>query len=198
MRQNKFESYENYLESQRFLTRKKVARPYNKSATTLEVVDAIVTHHKGIGNVRLGLCHGVRFGEELDMFQNAFKQGEWIGTEVLAELCDGKRILNCDFSHVKNEWLGEFDVIYSNALDHSYDPWKTVKAWIACLSPMGRLYVEWNPWSNKLGGKGGRADCFAASESEYLELFQRAGKVEQVLSVPKKTMRFDRTIFVEH
>lgn len=193
MKTHEFSSYEDYREAQIKLTRMKVNRNLVRSFTVQQVVDAIRSHHNE--PVVRGLCHGVRKGAEIDLLEKAFG-GNWCGTEITPDLCDGERIICMDFSEILNDWIGGLDVIYSNSFDHARDPWRTAKAWLACLSTTGRLYVEWTPWHARLG-RAWKGDCFAASEAEYHELFSAAGKIETVLEV-RDTDKFSRLIFVVH
>ncbi len=187
MRQNKFESYDDYVDAQRVTTCRKMQRAYKRCFAVDSVVDNIVEYHCDVADKPVyGLCHGVRYGEELDKFEKKFGGGVWIGTEIVSELCDDVRIFNYDFSWVKDGWIGNFDLIYSNSFDHARYPRKVAKAWISCLSPSGRLYVEWSPWHNKLGGRSAKADCFAASADEYMKIFQKAGVVEHRLEFKLK------------
>jgi hypothetical protein len=184
MKLHEFKSYEEYAETQISLSRRKVNRISYRCFTLPEVIRAIRTHY--VTNVKktveFGLCHGVRKGEEVDMLATAFGTGYWIGTEITPELCDGEKILHRDFDQVDQDWIGKFDVIYSNSLDHSRNPWKTLRAWIACLAPHGRLFVEWTAWHNKLG-RGNKADCFAADEHHYAELLDRIGHLVSTVPV---------------
>jgi hypothetical protein len=196
MKLHKFKTYDDYVEAQKRTTRRKMQRR-KRCYTSDGVVDAIVSYHlSAAGNVAYGICHGVRYGEELNKFEARFKEGNWLGTEIVPELCDGVRILNYDFAHVKDGWIGHFDFMYTNSFDHSRDPDETVKIWISCLSPNGRLYIEWTPWHGKLGRGLSSADCFAATKDEYMEIFQKAGTVEHVMELNLASEAFTRYIFV--
>jgi len=200
VKQHEFESYDAYLASQLKLTRKKLKIfKFHRCFTSNKVVDAIHKHHKT--KVEYGVCHGVRKGQEVDMFQEKFL-GKWIGTEIVPEICDEKKILNRDFNQIYQEWIGHFDIIYSNSYDHSNDPLDTIKIWLSCLSETGRVYIEWTIWHNKLGKGTNKGDCFAASKREYQDIFEQAGTVEDILTIPdistKNNFRFSRHIFVIH
>ena len=190
MQQHEFGKYQDYIDAQCKLTRGKIERGNVRCFTSPFVVEAIRQNHPH--PVERGMCHGVRYGEELDMFERELG-GRWIGTEIVPELCDGQRIIRADFSDVRNSWIGEFDMIYSNSLDHARDPYKTLKAWIACLSPVGWLYIEWGVWHGKLGQRENKADCFAATEDECLELVLSAGRLCRTIGVcsPKYTRKGD-------
>ncbi len=196
MKQHKFKSHEEYIAAQERITRHKTKIKRDRGFTSEKVVQNIVKLFDF--NVKNGLCHGVRRGQELDLFESYFG-GSWIGTEIVAELCDGKRIIHADFMDLPKDWIGRFDIVYSNSLDHARDPFKTAKTWIASLAPNGRLFVEWTVWHNKLGKKWNKADCWAASESEYLKLLDSAGTVDDVIRVPdratKDNRKFERVIF---
>ena len=199
-----FNSYEDYVNDQVALTRRKIRVP-RKFFNSQNSVSAIKQYHveNRLGDVRWGACHGVRLGEELDCFQTEFG-GNWFGTEITPDITDkadaDKRIICWDFQHVKNEWIGALDMVYSNSLDHARDPWVALKAWLACLSSDGRLYVEWCPWHNKLG-RFWKADCFAADDWEYYKLLSKVGKVVDVLSMlessqGKRKINYTKLVFV--
>jgi hypothetical protein len=48
-----------------------------------------------------------------------------------------------DFMEQKEEWIKNFDIVYSNAFDHSIDPEKTLLVWRDQLSIGGRMYLEY-------------------------------------------------------
>lgn len=190
MQQHKFRSNKAYVRAQRTITLRKFAEENPRMFVLPETVNTIRRCYPSQAGVFNGLCHGVRNGDELDLFQSAFSRHSlWIGTEIVKELCDDERILNMDFSEVRKGWIGSFDLIYSNSLDHARDPYRTVRAWLSCLAPEGKLYVEWTKWHDKLGRRGNRADCFAATFQEYDDLFSSAGRVADILSVPGDVVR---------
>ncbi len=185
MKQNKFSTYEDYVDSQKVITRRKMQRR-PKCFAAISVIKSIKDYHSKIGSVKNGLCHGVRFGKEIDLLEREFHEGEWVGTEIVDELCDGKRILCMDFCDVPNKWIGNFDLIYSNSFDHVRYPRKVAKAWISCLSDIGRLYIEWSPWHEKLGRGRGKGDCFSANRDEYEALFKKFGILEHTIVLQQK------------
>lgn len=201
MQQHEFKNYETYVGAQQAHTKRKLRRKKINCFTHQRVTSAIADDY-GDGPCDLGICHGVRAGAELDLFADAFGRGRWVGTEITPELCDGKRILERDFSKPDPEWLGAIDVIYSNSFDHARDPTVTAAAWVSCLRPKsGRLYIEWTRWHEKLGVRGNKADCFAATADECRTLLASVGCVERVLILRgfrarKDGQRYQRKIFV--
>lgn len=185
MEQHTFKSRREYVRAQQKVTRKNISKSGHKCFVTQPEIDTICRYHKDNREpLDYGLCHGVRMGEELTLFKEAFGRGVWFGTEIVPELCDGLRVLNILFDIVPVLWVDRFDLIYSNSLDHSRQPKRTIKKWLSCLNEDGLLYIEWTPWHNKLGARGNKGDCFAASLDEYRELLSANGTIEQVLTVP--------------
>src|SRR5262249_44726855 len=113
-----------------------------------------------------GVCHGVRNGWEVRKFR------ELLGINVLGtEISDTAKhylgVIQWDFHRVKKEWLQNVDFIYSNALDHSYDPSFCLHQWMKCLKPTGRCFIQWTVFHSE--GDIDGADCFGASFHEYQE-----------------------------
>jgi len=199
MKRHIFSSHEEYVESQEKVCRKKlrlVTKGRSKLCFTYpKTIELIKKHHKT--PINFAICHGVRLGIEIGMFQIALGgDGKWIGTEIVEELCDGENIIHHDFSAVKEEWVGKVDFIYTNSYDHSRYPEETIKVWLDSLAPDGRIYIEWTIWHNKLGRGKNKADCFAADLDEYRKIFEQAGEVEDVLEVSDKSRK--NVCFVHH
>jgi hypothetical protein len=117
------------------------------------------------------LCHGVRNGYEVDYIKKNIPDINIIGTEISEKTAGGnENIIQWDFHEVKREWVDNIDFIYSNSLDHSYDPDKCIKAWMRCLKKTGVCFVEWSVSHAKPSTE---SDCFIASLAEYLKLFNK-------------------------
>jgi SAM-dependent methyltransferase len=185
MKQHEFKSYKAYRLAQDRITNRKLNKVKLRCFAIHEVVAACFEHYGyPRGNCPTqGLCHGVRTGQELDLFQFFFG-GDWIGTEICKRAADrDDRVLLQDFDQIQKGWHDNFDVIYTNSFDHSRDPRNTLETWLMSLKPTGTLYIEWTEWHDKLGTRGNFADCFAATDEEYRELFEEQAVVQSVLSV---------------
>ena len=194
MDQHEFTSHRQYVKAQRKVTLLKIRKPINRVFTSEKVVGAIYDHcNDGKFFVQHGMCHGVRKGEELDLFEAVFPVAHWIGTEIVKELCDGERVIHADFSEDRDGWISKFDLIYTNSFDHARHPEQTLNTWMSQLTPNGRLFVEWTRWHAKLGKSWNRADCFAATRDEYRRLFDAVGDVHEI-EIQEK--RFVRVVFV--
>ena len=105
----------------------------------IEFLSAYIKAH--ISRPRLGLCHGTRRGLEQKWFKK-YIGCTVIGTEISDTATEFRNIIQWDFHNVKPEWIGAVDFIYSNSLDHSYDPQKCLHAWVSCLNDHGMILLE--------------------------------------------------------
>jgi hypothetical protein len=173
VRQRHFDTYADYVDAQRRTTQAKKAKVWVLESELAIIAEAIREQHPSFG-----ICHGVRTGAEVDYLIDAL----WcmvLGTDL--EPSDHERVIQWDFHDVRSDWLGAADFIYTNALDHSYDPKLAVRQWLKCLSPLGRCYIHWSPSHDrpKFGIFGG--DCFQASKEGYAALLGEVGTVDRVI-----------------
>lgn len=117
------------------------------------------------------LCHGARNGQELDEFAKFCQEVKVIGTDLFPR--EHLDVLQWDFHEQKDEWIGHFDIVYSNSFDHTYDPHKLLSAWFAQLNNSGILAIQWN--DNNVWARGG--DCFGAGLHEYMDLMDQHGRI---------------------
>lgn len=56
---------------------------------------------------------------------------------------DGRRkdVYVGSFDEMPKEWEGRFSIVYSNTLDHAFDPYKTAKEWYRVLAPGGYMIL---------------------------------------------------------
>lgn len=120
---------------------------------------------KKVSPLQFGICHGTRRGLEQAWFRE-FLGVEVIGTEISPTATRFPHTIEWDFHNVKDEWVGAVDFIYSNALDHSYDPQKCLKAWMCCIRPGGVCLIEWS----KNHVEASSMDPFGATLAEYRDL----------------------------
>lgn len=174
VQRHEFENHTEYVDEQVSVTRRKIKSGRANLSTSLECLTAIAEHRRGcVPPIRRGLCHGVRNGDEVDVFKSMLG-GEWMGTEITPELCDGKKIVQWDFTKANREWVGRFDTIYSNSFDHCLDPIRTLKIWMKQLSPLGLLYLEHHRYMMHTSRRH-KADCLGAKFREYRRFVVDAG-----------------------
>lgn len=178
MKLKKWKNNQEYVRAQRRLSRRKSGGVWVKPETVTGIVNYTILKHF---LVRSGICHGVRTGKELELFKDRYPHADFVGTDIRAQ--DG--VVEWDFHDVNPEWVGKFDFLYSNSLDHAHDPKLCTRVWMGQLKPEGLAFIEWSTYSRRIRG----ADCFGASLDEYMGLFGRAGKVLDLIYFPGKIHR---------
>jgi hypothetical protein len=90
---------------------------------------------------QLIICHGTRNGFEQRVFSNFF-QCEVIGTEISSTAAQFPMTVQADFHEPRAEWARRADLVYSNSLDHAYDPVKALRAWSEAVRDGGVIVLE--------------------------------------------------------
>lgn len=104
------------------------------------------------------LCHGSKSGMESDYL--AKKLGcDGLGTDISPPNA-AKGVVEWDFHERCDDWVGRASLIYTNALDHSYDPKKALDTWVDQLAPGGLIFVEHTMLHGPAGA--GASDPFGA------------------------------------
>jgi hypothetical protein len=88
------------------------------------------------------LCHGTRNAAEQKFFKEFYPNATIIGTEISHTATKFPMTVQWDFHNENCEWVGLFDIVYSNAIDHSYDPTQVLTTWRNQLNVNGILYIE--------------------------------------------------------
>jgi trans-aconitate methyltransferase len=172
MQLREYRDYDEYIKSQRRTDKIKNPRPCLVKAEVEKIGSYL--RGSGIPADRI-ICHGARAGHEVDWFQDEFPTAMVVGTDLF--LKGHQNVVQWDFHKALRSWKRYFDIVYSNALDHSYDPVKALGVWFGQLRPEGRLCVQWSQWHRV--AKWG--DCFGAEFHEYLWMLNKLGSVEDVL-----------------
>jgi len=135
-----------------------------------------------------GICHGARDGLEVQEFQRVFPAAVFLGTDLFPYSGKTERdeqfkkehpVKEWDFSKVSEEWVGKFDLVYSNSLDHARDPVQAMNTWMDQLNQGGCLFVTWSNSDATVR----RGDCFGASLYEYIVLANQIGVLHDLLYV---------------
>jgi hypothetical protein len=104
-------------------------------------------------NQYTGICHGVRNGIEVKLFNNLLNEDnpsyKIIGTDISYTATNFENVIQWDFHLIKKDFINKFDFIYSNSLDQSNNPEKALNSWLECLKVDGLLFVDL--------GKGGKS-----------------------------------------
>ena len=124
----KYKNYDEYKDTQIFFNKQKINKVW-ADENTLKIVSNFLK--KNIKSEKIkGLCHGSRNGFEQKCFINEIPNAEVIGTDISETANDYDNSIVHDFHDEKKEWIENFDFVYSNSLDQSYDPEKALNTWI--------------------------------------------------------------------
>lgn len=129
--------YERYKAVQTEGNKRKITQVFADEANIAVISDYI----RARMTPKFGICHGTRRGVEQKWFSERLAC-EVIGTEISDTATQFANTIQWDFHEVKEEWLGRVDFIYSNSLDHSYDPALALDRWMSCLTPNGLCFIE--------------------------------------------------------
>jgi hypothetical protein len=117
------------------------------------------------------ICHGTRNGAEQKFFNNIYPDAYIIGTEISSTAINYPNTVQHDFSNPRSEWLGVFDIVYSNSFDHSIVPEQTLNTWKDQLNEGGRLYLEFSERQSV----GSNTDPILCTKEEVQELMEKVG-----------------------
>jgi len=196
----KHDSYEDYKKVQQ-----EVAENGENNVWVSNVELEIMAKHmlSNMPRVSFGICHGVRNGYEVEHLKRYIVDErsknvtfstdpsvyfvDIIGTEISDFASKYEDVIQWDFHNVKDEWLEKADFIYSNSIDHSYDPRLALSRWFTCLKPnTGLLYLH-HQGANYINDDPTAADCFVATLEEFKDLIlETPGTfIKEVIDIPK-------------
>ena len=181
----KYKSYDEYVTAQ---VNGNLGKYKSHSYVDNKVIGGIV-HYMTSNNVNpsFGLCHGTRRGLEQQYFIDWFKSQNIsvsvLGTEISPTATEFKNTIQWDFNEVKDEWINNVDFIYSNSFDHSFNPTKTIDAWMSCLKDGGLCFIEWS--KDCLTNRP--MDPVAGTLDEWVDFFDTKYNVVDILESTKKS-----------
>lgn len=176
MKVYEYKNYDHYVEEQTKANKLKLKWVYVKKNTIREIFEIAKDR-----NVKRIMCHGTRNGAEQKMFKSFFPDAEVLGTEISNTAHMFPMTTQWDFAEPYDEWIGNQDIVYSNAFDHSYDPKKTIETWRDQLSNTGILFLEYSEQQSVCEPN----DPLDATLDEVIRLCEDAGL--------KLTRRLNRT-----
>ena len=124
----KYKNYDEYKDTQIFFNKQKINKVW-ADENTLKSVSNFLKENIKSEKIK-GLCHGSRNGFEQKCFINEIPNAEVIGTDISETANDYDNSIVHDFHDEKKDWIENFDFVYSNSLDQSYDPEKALNIWI--------------------------------------------------------------------
>eukprot|EP00746_Dinoflagellata_sp_MGD_P018300 gnl/MRDRNA2_/MRDRNA2_142433_c0_seq1.p1 gnl/MRDRNA2_/MRDRNA2_142433_c0~~gnl/MRDRNA2_/MRDRNA2_142433_c0_seq1.p1 ORF type:complete len:555 (-),score=53.43 gnl/MRDRNA2_/MRDRNA2_142433_c0_seq1:77-1741(-) len=202
-----YESYDSYVETQKITSNSKFSPSFSwVFKEDIELLGDWILYNVKLQH-KFGICHGTRSGNEQKWFMEVIPGVSVIGTDLGDAAASVEHTVQMDFHETVQSWLGKVDFIYSNSLDHSYDPVFALRQWMRTLSPTGVLLLEHCEQGHSLGdsifsrgsmaGKSLRqssiemrqyeADIYGASFGEYLRLISQLGfEILHVIKSPKR------------
>ncbi len=136
MKVHKYKDYDDYVKWQIHTNKEKKDWVYVKEGTIEQI-------YRDRPSATMVICHGTRAGAEQRFFKKFLPNADVLGTEISDNATEYPMTIQHDFNFQKEEWIGKYDIVYSNCIDHSIDPKETLKTWSDQLSPVGRMYVEY-------------------------------------------------------
>ena len=142
MKVYKYKSYDEYVARQTLTNKRKLDWKF----TGRNRIQWIKNYREEASNI---ICHGTRAGIEQQDFKDLYPEAFVIGSEISDTATKFPMTIQHDFAVIREEWIGKFDILYSNSFDHSFNPNITIETWKDQLSPNGRMFIEWNVVQNK-------------------------------------------------
>ena len=141
MKQYKYKSYDEYVDSQKSANRKKSKNVWAVEKNIEAICDYINKNYAILVPLK-GLCHGTRGGYEQKWFMKYIYDSKVIGSEI-GDACAPNTVQH-DFNKIKPEWIDEFDFIYSNSFDHAFNPMSTIRIWFEQIKSGGYIFLEYD------------------------------------------------------
>jgi len=139
MKVYEYPSYEAYVAAQNEANAEKISNVWVMRETIEEIWRRVKYP------VRRILCHGTRNGAEQKLLQHFFPTANIIGTEIADTAGQFQNTVQHDFHKPRAEWLGRFDIVYTNSWDHAYDPRLALQTWHRQLACGRCLFLEHAP-----------------------------------------------------
>jgi SAM-dependent methyltransferase len=130
--------YDHYRAVQNVGNQKKIANVWAMEGNIRFLSSYI---ERSVGTPAFGICHGTRRGMEQKWFKT-YLGCPVIGTEIADTATQFPDTVQHDFHEERPEWVGAADFVYSNSLDHAYDPAKALRVWMRSLKPGGICILE--------------------------------------------------------
>lgn len=171
MKLHKYDSEQQYRETQIEANKRKLDWVWVKHSSIKKIcwyMERTVWRAKAPDKINV-LCHGTRNGKELTYFKTRLQNrlGLIVGTEISPTASQFPDTIQHDFHEQIHSWVNSFDIVYSNALDHSHSPLECVATWREQLNENGRLFIEWS----KDNLKKNAVNPFAGTWEEWAKMF---------------------------
>ena len=133
--------YDLYKECQISLNVAKINSPGPDRSTMQSLYEKVIKKYRK-QTIKHGICHGTRRGSEQKYLREFTGCEQIFGTDISHTASKFDNTIEWDFHEIKEEWIGKFDLIYTNSLDQSYDPIYCLKQWLKTLSIEGICIIH--------------------------------------------------------
>tara|TARA_X000001036_G_C20652236_1_gene795520 strand:- start:1279 stop:1980 length:702 start_codon:yes stop_codon:yes gene_type:complete len=137
---HRYKNYQEYKQTQIYFNKQKIDKVWADKDTLKIISDFLKQNIES--NAIKGLCHGSRNGFEQNFFNKEISGAKVIGTDISETAKDFKDSFIHDFHEEKKDWINNFDFVYSNSLDQSYDPKKALKTWLNQIKKERFIIIE--------------------------------------------------------
>lgn len=200
MKSYKYKNYDEYVKCQKDAFKKKYKNVWAKEEN-IKAIAEFIRHKYPINPSKFrGLCHGVRQGWEIVWFKKYLYNCQIIGTDI-GRVVNSRSIIQHDFNMIHG-FLHDFDFIYSNSFDHSYDPQKTLGVWSGQLNPGGLIILEYDrrqEHTGEISRKVNKTDPQSITFEELKKLAPKwaGGKLIKILDMPVVTTDWRKAMVIE-
>ena len=185
MKTYNYDSYEQYVANQTEANKRKIKNVWVHQTTMAAIVNWYVRQYN-MPPTKI-LCHGTRNGAEQHFFERHSKVAiEVLGTEISETATQFPKTIHWDFTLQKPEWIGYWDIVYSNSFDHTPTPTETICTWRDQVRDGGLLVIDHTVWNDKTNNKPDPVDCLDISFEE-LENLIVDNNMEIITRKPFKT-----------
>ena len=193
---HEYESYEEYKKTQVYYNKLKLDHIWADEKNLNKIANYIL---KKIPNKKIkGLCHGSRNGYEQNKFKQFLNSENIIGTDISETASSYDNSIIWDFHEVNKEWINEFDFVYSNSLDQSYNPKKALEVWLNQINDNGFIFVEISDQHNV--HSSGKMDPFGVEPEFFpyllIEWFHHRISVSLIKSVKENKSKAPLWIYI--
>jgi len=136
----KYKNYTEYKETQIYFNKQKIDKVW-ADENTLKIIRDYLELNINSKKIE-GLCHGSRNGFEQNFFNKENNKFKVLGTDISETALNYENSIVHDFHDEKKEWINNFDFIYSNSLDQSYDPQKALDVWLKQIKKYRFIILE--------------------------------------------------------
>ena len=137
---HRYKNYQEYKQTQIYFNKQKIDKVWADKDTLKIISDFLKQNIES--NAIKGLCHGSRNGFEQNFFNKEISGAKVIGTDISETAKDFKDSFIHDFHEEKKDWINNFDFVYSNSLDQSYEPKKALKTWLNQIKKERFIIIE--------------------------------------------------------